>query len=186
MCTSSLATLPLWTVSGALSQFTGPSSGICPGDDVTFTCVVNTTAVTIWRVNSGGNSDSCTYRRNNPLNTENCGPGDIFTSSVTDMNGDPSNSSLSVDSVTSDLSGTSVTCADGNAIIIGSSSICVIGKGLICMSYSPLSLWLWIIACIYLPGRLRRDWFDRDNVVLLISSERGHALLHALICLCVP
>ena len=185
MCTSSLATLPLWTISGALSQFSGPSSGICLGDDVTFTCVVNTTSIIIWVVNSGGYETICIYLRNSP-NTQTCGPGGRFTSSVTDVNGDPSNSSLSVDSITSDLSGTSVTCAYGNAIIIGSSSICVIGKGLICMSYSPLSLWLWIIACIYLPGRLRRDWFDRDNVVLLISSERGHALLHALICLCVP
>ena len=111
-----------------MSQFTGPSSGICPGDGVTFTCVVSATNVTYWTVNSGGNSDSCTYRRNNPLNTENCGPGDIFTSSVTDVNGDPSNSSLSVDSIASDLSGTSVTCSDGNANIIGSRDICVKGK----------------------------------------------------------
>ena len=70
---------------------------------------------------------SCNYRRNDP-NVQMCGPGDIFTSSVTDENGDPNNSSLSVDSVTSDLSGTSVTCIDGNAIIIGSRNICVIGK----------------------------------------------------------
>ena len=47
---------------------------------------------------------------------------------MTDVNGDPNNSSLSVDSVTSDLSGTSVTCSDGNANIIGSRNICVIGK----------------------------------------------------------
>ena len=127
VATSSLATLPLWTISGTLSQFTGPSSGICPGDGVTFTCVANTTAVAIWRVNLGGDETSCTYIRNS-RNTETCGPGGRFTSSVTDVDGDPSNSSLSVDSITSDLSGTSVTCADGNAIIIGSSSICVIGK----------------------------------------------------------
>ena len=134
MCTSSLATLPLRTISGTVSQFTGPSSGICPGDDVIFTCVVSTTTVTIWIVNSGGNSDSCTYSRNNPLNTENCGPGDIFTSSVTDVNVDPNNSSLSVDSITSDLSGTSVTCSDGNDNTIGSKVICVIGEGLISVS----------------------------------------------------
>ena len=124
-----------------MSQFTGPSSGICPGEDVTFSCVVSTTSITIWTVNSGGDQSSCSYRRND-RNTQNCGPGDIFTSSVTDVNGDPNNSSLSVDSVTSDLSGTSVTCIDGNANIIGSRNICVIGKRLICVSYSPFSLWL--------------------------------------------
>ena len=110
-----------------MSQFTGPSSGICLGEDVTFTCVVSTTVVTTWTVNSGGD-DSCIYNRDDPNNTDTCGPGDIFTSSVTDVNGDPNNSSLSVDSVTSDLSGTSVTCTDGNANIIGSRNICVIGK----------------------------------------------------------
>ena len=141
MCTSSLATLPLGTISGTLSQFTGPSSGICPGDDVTFTCVVNTTVVTLWIVNSGGMETDCNYNPNMPT-IRTCGPGGRFTSSVTDVNGDPNNSSLSVDSVTSDLSGTSVTCADGNAIIIGSRNICVIGKRLICVSYSPFSLWL--------------------------------------------
>ena len=145
MCTSSLATLPLWTISGTVSQFTWPSNGICPGDDVTFTCVVNTTSVIIWTVNSGGDEESCNYRHND-RNTDTCGPGDIFTSSVTDMNGDPRNSSLSADSITSGLSGTSVTCFDRNANIIGSRDICVIGKMYICVSYSPLSLWLWIIA----------------------------------------
>ena len=127
MCTSSLATLPLWTISGALSQFSGPSSGICLGDDVTFTCVVNTTSIIIWVVNSGGYETICIYLRNSP-NTQTCGPGGRFTSSVTDVNGDPSNSSLSVDSITSDLSGTSVTCSDGNDNLIGSKDICVIGK----------------------------------------------------------
>ena len=43
MFTRSLAILPLCnssgTIPGAVSQFTGPSSGICLGDDVTFTCV---------------------------------------------------------------------------------------------------------------------------------------------------
>ena len=183
-----MATLPLGTISGTLSQFSGPSSGICPGDDVTFTCVVSTTTLTIWTVNSGGDQTSCTYLRNDPR-TETCGPGGRFRSSVTDVNGDPNNSSLSVDSVTSDLSGTSVTCIDGNAIIIGSRDICVIGKRVICVSYSPFSLWLYEVLYLLsmcVPSRSIKDWFDRNNVVLLISSERGHALLHALICLCVP
>ena len=99
MCTSSLATLSLGAISGTLSQFSGPSSGICPGDDVTFTCLVSTTALTTWTVNSGGVEDSCNYLRNSP-NTQTCGPLGRFRSSVTDVNGDHSNSSLSVDSIT--------------------------------------------------------------------------------------
>ena len=51
---------------------------------------------------------------------------------MTDVNGDPSNSSLSVDSVASYLSGVSVTCSDGNAIVIGSRDICVI-LGILCV-----------------------------------------------------
>ena len=114
---------------------------LCPGDDVRFTCVVNTTTLTAWTVNSGGMETDCTYNPNTPT-IRTCGPEGRFTSSVTDVNGDPNNSSLSVDSITSDLSGTSVTCIDGNANIIGSRNICVIGKRLICLSYSPFSLWL--------------------------------------------
>ena len=142
-----MATLPLGTISGTLSQFTGPSSWICPGDDVTFTCVVSTTTLTAWTVNSGGDETSCNYRRNDPLNTETCGPGGRFTSSVTDVNENPNNSSLSVDSVTSDLSGTSVTCTDGNAIIIGIRNICVIGKRLICVLQPFLTLAMKYCIC---------------------------------------
>ena len=57
-----------------------------------------------------------------------CGPGVRFTSSQTDENGDTNNSSLSVVSITNDLNGTSVTCADGNDNPIGNVTICVIGK----------------------------------------------------------
>ena len=108
---------------------------------------------------------------------------------MTDVIGDPSNSSLSVDSVTSDLSGTSVTCSDGNDILIASRDICVTGKSLIfcptALSHSGYEL-LHLLSIICVPGRPKKDWFDRNNVVLLILPECGHALLHALICLCVP
>ena len=113
--------------SGALSQFTGPSTGICPGDDVTFTCVVTTTPTTIWIVNSGEVQTSCTYDQNDPTVTEKCGPGDRFISSQTDENGDINNSSLSVVSVDSGLNGTTVTCVDGTGAVVQPSDICVIG-----------------------------------------------------------
>ena len=108
-------------------NFNGPSDGICPGDDVTFTCVVDA-ALTVWRVTSDGVVTDCNYRRSMPTVTATCGPGLRFTSSQTDENGDTNNSSLSVVSITNDLNGTSVTCSDGNLNIIGSSTICVVGK----------------------------------------------------------
>ena len=108
-------------------SFTGPSDGICPGDDVTFTCVV-ATSLTAWRVTSGGVASDCIYRQSEPTVTAMCGPGGRFTSSQTDENGDTNSSSLSVVSITNDLNATSVTCSDGNLNLIGSNTICVIGK----------------------------------------------------------
>ena len=115
-------------ISGVLSQsFTGPSGGICPGDNVTITCVVDA-PVTVWTVSPGGGISDCNYRRSEPTLTQTCGPGGRFTSSQTDENGDTNNSSLSVVSITNDLNGTSVTCSDGNLNLIGSSTICLVGK----------------------------------------------------------
>ena len=113
---------------GALCQsFSPPTGEICPGDHVTFTCVV-TTVVTLWDVTSPqGNITICIYLSNNQIpNT--CGPEDRFMLSATDLNGDTMNSSLSVDSITIDLNDTRVECVDGNAITVGSDDICVVGK----------------------------------------------------------
>ena len=44
------------------------------------------------------------------------------------MNGDINNSSLSVDSITVDLNGTLVECANATNNLIGSSNICIVGK----------------------------------------------------------
>ena len=117
------------------SQFTGPSNGICPGDNVTFTCVVTTTLTTTWRIDSGGPLATCTYDQSNPTVTVKCGPAQEFTSSQTDVNGPINNSSLSVDSVDSGLNGTTVTCVDGNGAVIDSRDICVIGKRGYCLQY---------------------------------------------------
>ena len=111
---------------GSGQSFTGPSEGIYPGDDVTFTCVVDA-ALTVWTVNPGGENANCIYRQSMPTVTAMCGPGGRFTSSQTDENGDTNSSSLSVVSITNDLNGTSVTCSDGNLNPIGFSSICVVG-----------------------------------------------------------
>ena len=122
--------LAIGFISGGSGQsFTGPSNGICPEDNVTFTCVVDA-AVTVWRVTSGGKIFDCFYRQSEPNVTAMCGPGDKFTSSQTDENGDTNSSSLSVVSITNDLNGTSLTCLNGNENLIGSSTICIVGNQL--------------------------------------------------------
>ena len=125
--------LAIGFISGGSGQsFTGPSNGIYPGDDVTFTCVVDA-ALTVWTVNPGGWNPECNYRQSVPTVSASCGPGDRFTSSQTDENGDTNNSSLSVVSITNDLNGTSVTCSDGNYNLIGfNDTICVIGNRIEC------------------------------------------------------
>ncbi|CAI8009414.1 hypothetical protein GBAR_LOCUS6322, partial [Geodia barretti] len=58
-CTCWVITL----LSGALAQmaFSGPPGEICPGDNVTFSCVGNTTA-TVWSVTSPEGADGrCEY-----------------------------------------------------------------------------------------------------------------------------
>ena len=110
-----------------LSQFTGPDE-ICPGDDVTFTCVVES-GVTRWTVSPGGNDGVCIYLSSGQT-PDTCGPDGRFRSSRTEGSETAANSSLSVVSITEDLNGTMVECADGNNItdIIGSDDICITGK----------------------------------------------------------
>ena len=112
---------------GVLCQsFSPPTGEICPGDNVTFTCVVLDSA-TRWTVTPGGDGGECAYFSSSRT-PDMCGPGDRFTSSQTDVNGDINNSSLSVDSITADLNGTLVECAD-----VGSYNICIVGKNTRCM-----------------------------------------------------
>ena len=114
---------------GVLCQsFTAPTGEICPGDDVTFTCVVD--LATFWRVTSTprGDDDECVYRSGSPDITDACGPDDRFTSSRTDMSQDINNSSLSVVSITNDLNGTLIECSDVNSELIDLYSICIIGR----------------------------------------------------------
>ena len=85
---------------------------------------MTTTTLTAWKVNSGGDVTECNYIHNMPI-TRTCGS---FTLSQTDVNGEPNNSSLSVVSVDSGLSGITVTCSNGNGVPFGSRDICVLGK----------------------------------------------------------
>ena len=111
---------------GVLCQsFSPPTGEICPGDDVTFTCVADTT--TIWTVTPGGDDGQCVYV-SSAMNEARCGPELRFTSSPTDVNGDVDNSSLSVDSITVDLNGTLVECGNAANNLIGLHDICIVGK----------------------------------------------------------
>ena len=107
-------------------SFTAPTGEICPGDDVTFTCVAGT-ATTNWVIISGGDVDTCLYRTSEPDNTQTCGPEMRFTSSQTEMSEDINNSSLSVDNITTDLTGTQVECVNGLDETIESYNICITG-----------------------------------------------------------
>jgi hypothetical protein len=113
--------------SGVLSQFTRPDE-ICPGDDVMFTCVVGNGATVAWSVDPGGTDGLCLYVTT-LQNSDICGPDGRFNSSRTEGSDSAANSSLSVVSITEDLNGTMVECADATNItdIIGSDDICITG-----------------------------------------------------------
>ena len=105
-------------------SFTAPTGEICPGDDVTFTCVVET--ITQWTVDPGDDGE-CIYL-SAFQNTDTCGPDGRFTSSRTEMSDDINNSSLSVVNITIDLAGTLVECTDATGNFNESSRICIIGE----------------------------------------------------------
>ena len=96
---------------------------------------------TRWDVSLGGDDGRCIYETDDPL-PDICGPDRRFESSQTDVNGPANNSSLSVDLITNDLNGTTVSCTNGGTgELTGSYDICIIGKivGGICFINSRLS-----------------------------------------------
>ena len=115
--------------SGVLCQSFSSPDEICPGDNVTFTCVVvdpDGISYTSWVV-EGGEQD-CILRHNRLNEVETCGPGQLFTSSfTTNQSGDSYTSTLSVESISDDLNRTRVECEDA-AMDVGNESICIIGK----------------------------------------------------------
>ena len=143
----------LTLLTGVLCQsFTAPTGEICPGDDVTFTCIAGT-STTLWTVTSGGNVDTCVYRTSDTDNTDTCGPERRFTSSQTEISEDINNSSLSVDNidVTIDLTGTLVECVNGNANNIGSYIICIAGSKVPKTVDTRRHCKVWLRACNDLP-----------------------------------
>ena len=116
---------------GVLSQFSPPSGGICPGSDIEFSCVGNSLSVSVtrWEITPDGGDPACTVAHNIPDEMQTCGPGDIFTSSLTGRDGLNYTSSLRAEDVPLSLNWTVVECWDGADLqTIGSYNICVIGK----------------------------------------------------------
>ena len=117
---------------GVLSQFSPPSGDICPGSDIEFSCVGNSLSVssTRWEITPDGGGDTvCTVTHYIPDEMDSCGPGDIFTSSLTGRDGVNYTSSLRAEDVPLSLNWTVVECVDGADLeTIGSANICVIGN----------------------------------------------------------
>ena len=72
------------SLAGVLSQFSPPSGDICPGSDIEFSCVGNSllNSFTRWEISPDGGEPACTVFHNIPGETDTCGPGDIFSSSL--------------------------------------------------------------------------------------------------------
>ena len=117
---------------GVLSQFSPPSGDICPGSDIEFICVGNSLSVsiTLWDITpDGGGDPACFVLHNQPAVMQTCGPGDIFTSSLTGQTGVNYTSSLRAEDVPLSLNWTVVECVDGADLrTIGSTNICIIGE----------------------------------------------------------
>ena len=86
-------------------------------------------SVTLWTVSPGGSNGECIYLSGSQT-PDTCGLNGRFRSSRTEGSENATNSSLSVVSITEDLNGTMVECADGTDVtdIIGTDVICIAGK----------------------------------------------------------
>ena len=119
-------------LTGVLCQSFSSPDEICPGDNVTFTCVVVDSvgnSLTTWRVTPDGGEPPCRVIHIDPIGeTDTCGPGRVFTSSLTDQSGDNYTSTLSVESLSDGLNDTRVECEDTSLMDVGMEKICIIGK----------------------------------------------------------
>ena len=116
---------------GVLSQFSPPSGDICPGSDIEFSCVGNSllNSFTRWEITADGVRPVCVVAHNQPDEMDSCGPGEIFTSSLTGRDGVNYTSSLRAEDVPLSLNWTVVECVDGaGPQSIGSANICIVGK----------------------------------------------------------
>ena len=123
-----------YVYAGVLCEpFSSFPAEICPGGHVTFTCVVLDSGgigTTTWRVTPNGREQDCVLRHSEPLANEvsTCGPGRVFTASLTNKSGDKYTSILSVKSISDGLNGTRVECRDAYVVDVDMENICIISK----------------------------------------------------------
>ena len=116
-------------------SFSPPTEDICLGESITYTytCVVVNSEpmfTTSWRLTPDGGEPRCIVQHNDPDSMDACGPGRVFTSSLTDQSGDNTTftSTLSVGSISESLNRTRVECLDAGLETVGSKGICIVGK----------------------------------------------------------
>ena len=120
--------MDVYLLTGVLCQSFSSPGEICPGDNVTFTCVVadpDGDSFTTWIVTLDGGEQDCILRHNRPNDVATCGPGQLFTSSF-NQSGDNYTSTLRV-AISDNLNRTSIQC-EGGAMAVGKENICIIGK----------------------------------------------------------
>ena len=83
---------------------------------------------TTWRVTPDGGEPPCRVIHNRLNEVDICGPGGVFTSSLTDQSGDSYISTLRVESIFDGLNDTRVECQDTLLMDVGMENICIIGK----------------------------------------------------------
>ena len=114
----------------------------CPGDDVTFTCVVVDTSgfgTTTWNVTTPAGESSTCEVRHNLQRTATCGPNGEFSSSNPERNGVNYTSTLSVSiSGSADFNGTTVDCLNQTFSEVGSEDICIVGESSPCCASSVI------------------------------------------------
>ena len=120
-------------------SFSPPTEDICLGENITYTytcVVVNSVAVsfTTWRLTPNGGEPPCIVPHNRPGVMQTCGPGDVFTSYLTDQSGNNTSftSTLSVESLSESLNRTRVECLDDGFETVGSKDICIVGESRKC------------------------------------------------------
>ena len=100
-----------------------------------FSCTVDDPSVgglasTYWTVTvNGTEDDDCILNHPQPSDMEACGPGNEFESSLGDPVGTLYPSTLTVDSISTQLNGTIVECAGPSpSNVIGDTTICIVGE----------------------------------------------------------
>ena len=169
-----------YSYAGVFCQsFSPPTDDICPGDNVTFTCVVvddDGFRFTRWIVTPGGTVPSCTVTHTLP-EIVTCGPMNSFTSSLTGTTGTSYTTTLSVESISDSFNGTIVECTNSTGGTIGSDDICIVGEKII-IYYTFTCIYMYV-ECVYCPLKITLSSMIFRN--LLDSCISVHVTYHIIV-----